>query len=236
MKPLVIFDLDGTLLSAGRAGIESFAHAYTVATGRPLELATVRFAAMPEQAILRQLVALAPEQTKVTRECLRRLYVAALSRAFVDSRARALPGAGDVLARLVAAGASIRFATGNSREVAELKLASSGLTGVLAELGVAIDGGFGDSSEHKLEIVKQALPEGCDTTWGPISLVGDSPSDVEAARALGLCAIAVCTGRFSAEELRLAGADAMFDTLDDEEAVTSMLRGVRTYEDGTGTC
>jgi HAD superfamily hydrolase (TIGR01549 family) len=49
---------------------------------------------------------------------------------------------------------------------------------------------------------------------GPAVMVGDSTWDVEAARRAGVPTIAVRTGGFGADELRSAGAVAVFDSLD----------------------
>jgi HAD superfamily hydrolase (TIGR01509 family) len=49
---------------------------------------------------------------------------------------------------------------------------------------------------------------------GPAVLVGDSTWDCEAAQRAGIASIAVLTGGFSEQELRDAGASAVFDSID----------------------
>ena len=46
-----------------------------------------------------------------------------------------------------------------------------------------------------------------------IIVVGDTPNDIECARAAGATPVAVATGSYSTEQLRRAGADIVFETL-----------------------
>jgi phosphoglycolate phosphatase-like HAD superfamily hydrolase len=54
-------------------------------------------------------------------------------------------------------------------------------------------------------------------------VVGDTPEDIRCARANGARALAVSTGRHSAEELREHGPDAVFENLSDTARVVRML-------------
>ena len=54
-------------------------------------------------------------------------------------------------------------------------------------------------------------------------VIGDTPDDVNCARAAGAFSIAVATGGFSAEALRAAGADVVLNDLSDTERVLTLL-------------
>jgi phosphoglycolate phosphatase-like HAD superfamily hydrolase len=54
-------------------------------------------------------------------------------------------------------------------------------------------------------------------------IIGDTPDDVNCARAAGAFSIAVATGGFSVDELRAAGANIVLDDLADTERVLTLL-------------
>jgi phosphoglycolate phosphatase-like HAD superfamily hydrolase len=49
-----------------------------------------------------------------------------------------------------------------------------------------------------------------------VFVVGDTPLDIEAAHAAGAVAVGVASGRYSAEQLREAGADYVLESLEEE--------------------
>jgi phosphoglycolate phosphatase-like HAD superfamily hydrolase len=56
-------------------------------------------------------------------------------------------------------------------------------------------------------------------------VIGDTPRDLECARAAGSRCLLVGTGRYSSEELAPLGADAVFDDLSNVDAVVNLLAG-----------
>jgi len=56
-----------------------------------------------------------------------------------------------------------------------------------------------------------------------VLVVGDTPSDVECARVVGVTPVAVATGGYSEEELRKSGADIVFRDLSDTAAFLKLL-------------
>ncbi len=56
-----------------------------------------------------------------------------------------------------------------------------------------------------------------------VTVIGDTPLDIECARAGSAFAIAVATGGHSVEELQAAGADVVFEDLSDTEQVVAAL-------------
>lgn len=123
----------------------------------------------------------------------------------------AVPDAGRALGRLAAAGAEVAVVTGNIREIAHDKLRRTGL-GALARPGA---GGFGDESEERADLVRNAIARsGADPSRTVV--IGDTPFDVAAARGAGCRVVAVTTGRHTAADL--AGADDVAGTLSDAAA------------------
>ena len=146
----------------------------------------------------------------------------------VRERGKALPGAAKALAALSSpayAGRVVQSVlTGNIPALARVKLGGLGLTEFL-DLGI---GAYGDVSEVRADLVPVARRHAAERYGGDFAgpatvLVGDTPSDVEAAALTGARSVAVATGSFSAEQLTVAGADVVFTDLTD---TTAVVRGI----------
>jgi phosphoglycolate phosphatase len=149
----------------------------------------------------------------------------------VRQRGKALPGVPEVLAALAApafAGQVVQsLLTGNIAELAKVKLGPLGLTG---HLDLTI-GAYGDVSEVRADLVpvarrRAAARYGTGFAGRATVLVGDTPSDVEAAAINGARCVAVATGSFTADQLAAAGADVVLaDLADTASAVSAILDG-----------
>jgi phosphoglycolate phosphatase-like HAD superfamily hydrolase len=118
---------------------------------------------------------------------------------------------------------ALGLGTGNIREGARLKLARVGLFDMFAF------GGFGCDHEDRSVVVRMGAERGAARLDMPLTqcrvvVIGDTPRDVEASRAIGAECIGVGTGRFSPRELLDAGADHAFPALADERVIEVLLR------------
>ncbi len=119
------------------------------------------------------------------------------------------------------------LATGNIREGAALKLDFYSLSHYFR------DGGFGDDAEERSEVVAIAIERlanllnasSTDDGKSEVYVIGDTPRDVQAAKANDAIAVGVATGRYSEEELRADGADL---TLPDLSCSEPLLRRLQT--------
>jgi phosphoglycolate phosphatase len=86
-------------------------------------------------------------------------------------------------------------------------------------------GGFGEDSEQRNEVVALAIRRMGSRPRGrnPVYVVGDTPIDVEAAKANGAVAVGVATGSSSVEKLIAVGADIVFPDLSDVASVLGVL-------------
>ncbi len=126
-----------------------------------------------------------------------------------DLRAVALPSGNRVLAHLRARRALLGVATGNLATIGRLKLASAGLP-----VDFDIEG-YSDGFEVRSDLIASAL-EKARALVGNLSstcVVGDTPADIQAARVNGLDVIAVATGVYSCEDLRMHRPTACVGTL-----------------------
>ena len=213
---LYLFDIDGTILLAGGAGSKAinrvFVERYDVAGAmddirpggktdpgiiteifinrlgrnpRPGEVAAVLAAYVPYMRI---------EVGRAERFRMMPHVVATID--FLDAEPDVLLG----------------LATGNIRASSRIKLEHLGLWHRFAI------GGFGDDSDERAGLVQHAIDRANTHAGAPfprdqIVVVGDTPRDVEAARACGVRAITVATGPTPRDRLLASSPDAALDTL-----------------------
>jgi len=117
--------------------------------------------------------------------------------------------------------------TGNIRSVAEVKLAALGLR---EWLDLCI-GAYGDDHEDRTELVEVARRRAAAVHGRSAAafngtatvVIGDTPLDISAALAAGARAVGVATGSHSADDLAMAGADAVLPDLTDTAVVLRAL-------------
>lgn len=204
-----LFDIDGTLLNCTDAvHYFGFCEVLSSVAGRPLNLDGVVAHGNVDMGIVRDalLGAAVPETTWRPREAEMR---DALSR-FVEQRSAdlcitVLPSVTAVLDHLRGRGAKLGVATGNLERIGWTKLECCGLRSQFDF------GGFSDGFEWRRDMISAAVQKAREVAGGGASVcvVGDTPTDVQAARDNGLDVIAVATGIFSMEELRAAGPNLL---------------------------
>jgi phosphoglycolate phosphatase-like HAD superfamily hydrolase len=108
------------------------------------------------------------------------------------------PSVEEVVRRLAAAGKLLAVATGNLETIAWKKLEACGLRPYFAF------GSFSDHRELRADVVRWGVVEARRrlVPEASVYVVGDTPADIQAARAAGVPVIAVATGIFDLEELR----------------------------------
>jgi phosphoglycolate phosphatase len=145
---------------------------------------------------------------------------------------KVLPGATEMIAAFAALPhrPTIGLLTGNIRLGAQIKLSHYGLWPHFRT------GGFGDDHEDRNQIAAIARDR-AQRFWPhglrgeEILVIGDTPRDIECARAIGARVLAVATGKFSVEELRRDQPDWAVHTL--EEFVGQVAAGKATFGSGS---
>jgi phosphoglycolate phosphatase len=229
----VLWDVDYTLVAADGVGGRLYRLALSEMYGRQLPRPTRSFAGRTDASIALEVLTLAgvPDAAGQVRPFQDFLASRAASMADeLRERGRVLPGAAAAIAALASArppGQVVQsLLTGNIPELARVKLTSLGLTDHL-DLSI---GAYGDVSAVRADLVdvartKAAARHGADFSGRSTVLIGDTPSDVEAALATGASAVAVATGSFSAAELADAGAHAVLRDLADTAGVVAAVLG-----------
>lgn len=200
-----LFDIDGTLLrSRDRIHVDSVAASVRHVTGFEITLAGVRLHGNTDTAILRE----ACHQAGIPAEVMEAQTEAILEamRTTVAERRHELdlvrmPGVEEVLRHLARKGALLGVATGNLEMIGWIKIERAGLREWFKF------GGFSDRFPVRTELVGQAAAKARELRADglqeemKICVVGDTPRDIEAARANRLAVIAVATGQCGFEEL-----------------------------------
>ena len=221
---VILFDIDGTLVTCGGAGRRAMEAAFLDRIGRG-DVCNFSFNGATDRAIARRgLEAAGVPVTAEAVDALLERYLEHLGRTLSDAPAyRVLRGVVELLDRIEGtAGLAVGLGTGNVERGARAKLARGGI----AERFTF--GGFGDDHEERARLLEAGAARGAarlgvDRTRCRVVVVGDTPRDVEAARAIGAEAIGVATGGERPEVLLAHGARAAFEDLSDPSIVAILL-------------
>lgn len=221
---LLLFDIDGTLILTGEAGLVAFRETIQEAFGTEDDLSQVDFSGATDSGIIAQLfgrhgIAHTPDNL----ERFRRAYFPSLGRWLPARQGRVLPGVTDLLGQLRRQEqVQLGLLTGNFAEGARLKLQHYGLWDYFAF------GAFADDHSDRNELGPHALRRaaahtGRNYAGDQVWIIGDTPRDIACARAFGAKVLAVATGRHSLAELQALEPDAALSDLSDVEAVARLL-------------
>jgi len=228
---LILWDIDHTLIETGGVGSEIYAAAFQKVTGHKLEqMADV--SGRTEPVIFRETLALHGIDDPGD---LFSAFADEQARGYADridelrQRGRSLPGVAQALDTLAGRGDAVQSVlTGNIRPSAEIKLSAFGLDTHL-DLDAAAYGTDSDERADLVDIARRRATERTGIPFGPQStvLIGDTPTDVAAARDGPARIIAVATGDFSVDDLAEAGAATV---LADLTSTTALIAALYTAE------
>jgi phosphoglycolate phosphatase-like HAD superfamily hydrolase len=201
---LVLFDIDGTLIRTGGAGVEAFARAFAEVFGVRGGVERIRFAGRTDVSLVREMMRLSgvPE-TAPNFDRFFEAYVTHLRELMRGCRGEVCPGVVEFIAQLRALTPPplIGLLTGNIRAGAEIKLRHFQLWDLFHV------GAFADDHEDRNQIAVVARERGSRALREPlrgeqILVVGDTVHDIRCARAIGARVLAVATGGDSMAELQ----------------------------------
>ena len=207
---LVLWDLDGTLLRAGRVSRDAFEAAFLAVVGRvPALSGDVSFAGRTDPWIAREVCRAEGVDASLCGPLLARLPVELEARrARLAAEGVVLPHAHDVLAGLAGLGWQQGVVTGNVRPTARTKVTALGL-GTHLDLEASAYGDDGPTRDALVPVALARAGRQAEGAW----VVGDTPHDLACARAGGVRCLLVATGSHPYDELRTLGADAVLPDL-----------------------
>ena len=214
-KALVLFDIDGTLLRrAGPHHRQALIDSIRRITGLETTTDGVPVQGMLDRDILTQMLTNAGVSKARIRRHMPALVVLAqriYARSCPDLRRRVCPGARMLLYRLSRRGIPAGLVTGNLTRIGWKKMERAGLKQYLRF------GAFAELASDRAGLVRIAVGRARREGWidraSPITLIGDHPNDIRAARANSVRSIAVATGVVSAEELARHAPDVLVPDL-----------------------
>ena len=232
MPPVILWDIDGTLVrsNGGRVSVTAFLNALKSAAAHPDDFDYPKDAGgKTDEQIALEVLALARITEDRALELLadfREYYRIELERERHNlvGDLRVLPGVEETLRTFQGRGVMQTLLTGNLESIARLKLAC-------VELDRYVDfalGAFGSDARDRTTLVpisKARIRAKTGIEPEPVIVVGDTPRDVACARAGGVRVVAVATGRYSADELRVHEPDILLDSLAHVEAAVRAIVG-----------
>lgn len=227
MLPLILWDIDGTLLRV-HTTVRAFNRALRTVYPLPAELGRISFGGKTDPQIVLELLALHGIGEREVMEHFPRFQAEyeRLVEEAADEVAREteiMPGVPAVLGALAERGAIQSLLTGNLQVVAQLKLRA-------AALHDWFDwrcGAFASDNPTRdcLVPIAEGRAAALGHRYDRVVVIGDTPFDVQCARAGGARAIAVATGSFSVEALQASQPDAVLADLSDVALVLEAIYG-----------
>jgi phosphoglycolate phosphatase-like HAD superfamily hydrolase len=215
---ILLFDIDGTLVSTGGAGAVAWKRAFEELHGIPADIGEYTDAGMTDPDVGAKTFAAVLHRDPTPHELalLIQRRLERLPEAVAESTGyKVLPGVPERLRQLSHDGHLLGIITGNGDGAAYIKLGRGDLSRWFTF------GAYAGAGLERADIVRQAIQRaealmGRDVPNTEIYVIGDTPRDIEAAHAAGCTAIAVATGHYDQDALRDAGADHVLETLEEE--------------------
>jgi phosphoglycolate phosphatase len=215
-----LFDIDGTLLRTwDSVHYDSFASSVRRITGFEATLSGIVLAGSTDTAILREACRQAgvpAAEVENHLDAIAHAMCHGVAARREEMRVVCMPGVEDTLRYLAGRGALLGVATGNLEMIGWIKIEQAGLREWFRF------GGFSDRFPVRSELIAQAARKARELAGehASICVVGDTPRDIEAARANGLAVIAVATGHSSFDDLHALAPDVCATSLADLLAAT----------------
>ena len=228
MMTLLFWDIDGTLLTTGRAGIFAWEDACREVTGCAVSFHAFKTDGLTDHQIAQRIVAQTGGEAADTAfvERLVRRYEDFLPGSLPKREGRVHPGVRQALEHFRAARPDVHslLLTGNTAAGARAKLAHYGLDQYFE------GGAFSEDVAPRSAIARRALEAACAQfpqarAEASLFVIGDTPHDIECARAIGARAVAVATGVYSAIELAAHDPWQVLDEVPPPDVLERLLDG-----------
>ncbi len=224
---LLLFDIDGTLLTTNGAGRGAVEDALSALTGRAIAAEGLSFSGKTDPQILREVLRRNEAEAAWTDGRFSEAIDAfrqAMHRLFDPATTDALDGAAALVERLHGDDrVQLALLTGNLREMAYLKVGAIGLGETHFPFGA-----FGSDHEDRnalpaIAAERAAAYAGRAFDPADVLVIGDTPRDIECARQFGAVAVAVATGSYDRASLAEHEPDILLGSLADLESVSDLL-------------
>jgi len=230
MRRLVLFDIDGTILTSGGAAPRAFRQALEEVFGTSGPTRGYSFAGRTDPQIARDLLLMAGLPAETIDRALPSvwaLYTGFLRKELERAPPTVLPGVREILERIEksTAVAVLGLLTGNVAEGARLKLESAGILHERFAIGA-----YGSDHHDRRELPAIAIDR-AEAALGHrfegkrVVIIGDTPFDISCGEHLGVRTIGVLTGSYDRAALAACGPDHLFEDMADTGAVWEAIFG-----------
>jgi len=221
---LLLFDIDGTLIHSGGAGVQALKAAFKERFGIDDDLQDIEIAGMTDSGIV--LSILNKHRILATNENVSAFldsYVHFLSLELPLRKGKLMPGVLELLERLKSRPhVVLALLTGNVSRGARLKLEHYGVWHFF-EFGAFADDHRDRNELGRFARARAKEKHGREFAASEIDVIGDTPRDIACGKALGARTIAVATGRWSRDELAKHHPDFLIDDLSEVETIMDTL-------------
>jgi len=206
---LVLWDIDGTLVTHAPSPRDRHAYAVSTVLGRAVDPLPAGIGKTDRQIMIELFADHPPSDAEIEQAFA--VIDAVTAEDMQHAPSTAISGTSDALTHLASAGATHSVLTGNSPARAQLKLQAAQL-----DQHFDFDSGFyGHLHSTRMELVAGAAELLSLQSGVQPMIIGDTPLDIIAAQASGIPVIAVATGIYSADELAQHKPNAVIDNYND---------------------
>lgn len=214
IKKFILFDIDGTLIDAGKAGTRSITRAFYELFSIEDAFTDITLAGKTDIQIIKEALVFygLSIEDSLLHDLLSR-YLKNLKNEANNGRGHAKPGVKELLHTLNTLHECVLgLLTGNVEQGARIKLSTFGLNEYFSV------GAFGDDNEDRnlllpIAVEKLRKIQNINISFSDCIVIGDTPSDVECSKPYGATSIAVATGPYSYDLLLQTGADYVLHDL-----------------------
>lgn len=221
---VLFFDIDGTMLSTGGAGQKAMERALVEEFGVDFPFDGILTAGRTDCGIADEIFErFQLTDTPAERRRFELSYLERLPDCLGELPGSLLPGVRELLELLRDhEHAIICLLTGNYVEGAWIKLRHFQIDHFFQS------GGFGDDHPHRDDVARLALSNAAEYLQRPLNgtescVIGDTPADIQCARAINARAVAVATGMYDLQQLKGHRPDYVFGDLSCTDRVLDVL-------------
>jgi phosphoglycolate phosphatase len=229
IRPLVLWDIDGTLMRGSGLNARLFMQAIREAYEVTDEVRRIEYGGKTDPQIVLETLALHGIDEALALDGLPRWttrYLELMEAAADQLRAhlRLMPGVVEAIESLHERSAIQTLLTGNTEAAAAIKLRALDLDRLL-DLPIGAYGSDHRDRTQLVPIARRKAEARYGDRIGQAIVVGDTPRDIACGKAGGARTVAVATGTFSLDELMTHEPDAVLPDLSDTTAAVAAILG-----------